>query len=92
MVPCAEVEQNSFQSKRVAERQQRFCGRNRPVCPAAVQHRSQQGPYPLSHGCLGIKPCVVVQNRNCTVAFASLMAPDECVRCLVLLQSGQEEL
>lgn len=33
-----------------------------------------------------------MQNRNCTVAFASLMAPDECVRCSVLLQSGQEEL
>lgn len=69
-----------------------FCGRNRPVCPAAVWHQSQRGSYPPSHAFTGIQWCVIVQNRNRTATLASLMAPDDCVRCLVSLWSAQEEL
>lgn len=45
---------------------QRFCGSSGPVPAVAVQHPSQQGPYPQSWGCMGMKWCVIVQNSNCT--------------------------
>lgn len=59
---------------------------------AALVTRSQQGPYPPSGGCLGVKRWVVAQRRTCPVKVASLTSPSECVRCSVSLQSGQEEL